>query len=687
VSGVIRRPPIGPDAFAFETGIVSAVLDRNTEALVIDGLTVISGGIDARLELRGDAMLSDPRLSGTATLESARIDGFFDALGLEPPIGFGQAPGGIVAAFDFDAGVADRTVSIGRYALSALGINATGQAELGSDGTLVADIDVPAFRPGDALIGSLGATLPEGVDLTTITSAELAASLVFATGSGRVEIGEYSIRLDTASANGSLTIDDVRSPERLNGNVTVLGLDNRLLGALFGAWLPESLVDAELGEFRLVTDFAWRPASRTAEFAPLTLSAYGLTGDGQLLISNAGGSFGLSGRAELAEFSPRVLFARFNLPVPQSADPSVLRSAELAASFDATNVRGEFRDIAITLDDSRITGEFSVEDFADPAYEFVLRADRINVDRYLPPRGTTDPEAEASNNERVLGGMRLASESMTGTVVDGVASVGRLTIGGMDFSQLSTGITLGDGRAALSSVRTELYGGEFDGGLSIDATGETGTVRLTGNTTNVAIEPLLTAMLGSAYISGSASFTLDLTGRGDTINEVLQSAAGSLDFSLANGEIDGTNLGFELCRAVNAVRNLRPPAASPDSTAFSIIRGSAVVSDGVATSSDLYATTGYLELTGRGRSRIVDQWIDHRYRAALTGPIPIAGCDDVNRSIANDPVPINFGLTGSFPDIEFNVDRSQLLEDWVRREARERVEERLQDAILDRIFN
>jgi AsmA protein len=380
------------------------------------------------------------------------------------------------------------------------------------------------------------------------------------------------------------------------------------------------------------------------------------------------------------------LLARFDLPVPQTADSTVFRSAELAASFETSGARGEFRDIAIKLDESRITGEFNVDDFADPTYRFVLRADRIDADRYLPPRAEPAVASGASAAKR-LGDIRLASEPLTSTNVSGTASVGHLKIGGMEFDQLSTELTFGGGRAALNPVRTQLYGGEFAGGLAIDATGDTGQVRLNGDMRRVNIRPLLEAMLGNAHLSGTGTLQLDLTGRGDTINEALQSAAGRMSVEFTNGVIEGVNLGRRLCQAVNSGRNLPAPAAAAAATAYNTIRGNATVSEGNASSSDLFAATGFVNLTGRGGVRLIDQWIDNQYRAELTGPVPIAGCEDLNRTIANNPIPVNFTLTGRLPDVEVGVDISQLLQDWARREVRQRAEDQVRGAILDRLLN
>ncbi|HUF73624.1 MAG TPA: AsmA family protein [Gammaproteobacteria bacterium] len=701
LAATFARPPVGPDRLELGARLLSFELDTETGSLVVNGLAASAGAVAASLNLSGVTMLSDPRLTGTVELRSETVAGLLEALGAGVPAdlapgGSAAASGGVAASARFDLGLASGTLVVERYTANLLGVEATGRAALAPDSGLSATIELAPFRPSEPLLALLGPRLPEAIDLRAISTASSSASLTRGAGSRGVNVTGLSITLDDARVEGRLSIDDLDAPTEIDGTLTATGLDNRLLGSLFGAWLPAPLVATNLGEFRLATSFVYEPASSTAAFAPLELTAYGLSGDGELTVAASGDALALSGRAALAEFSPRELLARFALPVPQTSDPTAFRSAEVAASFETTGSAGEFRDIAIELDDSRITGELDVSNFADPEYRFVLRADRIDADRYLPPRAAAGADAApaappaaaaAVAGEKRLGDLRLASEPLTATNVTGSASVGSLRIGGMEFEQLSTDVAFGDGRAALSSVRTELYGGSFAGGLTIDATDAPSVVRLTGDLGDVAIEPLLTAMLGDASLSGTGNVDLDLAGSGETINDALASAAGQIGVAFTNGEIEGMNLGRRLCETVNSARGLPAPAGAPNATLYSVIRATATVSEGVASTSDIYAATGYLELTGRGGIRLVDQRIDTEHRASLTGSVPIAGCEDLNRTIANDPIPFNFTLKGSFPEIEVGLDISQLLQDWARREVRQGVRERVEDAILDRLLN
>jgi uncharacterized protein involved in outer membrane biogenesis len=672
-------PPVGPARLDLTASIASIALDLDNERLVVNGFNARTGDIAAALDVAGETMLSDPRLSGTASLNRATLGALAQTFGFAlPPELSGDAQDAVTGNATFAVALAPLSIDLGDFAVNGLGAAVRGNAARDAGGGLTAHVEVPAFAPTPALRRLVAARLPADVDTSVIASANATVDLRLAAGSDRLELSAFTVGLDQTQLAGDLSVTGISAPSRITGRVTADGLDNRQLTALFGSWLPADMLEAELGQFHLATGFDYATDTGLARFDPLALTAYGLSGEGRLEVQTATSDLRLNGQASLATFSPRALLTRFDLPVPQSADPNALGRAQLAAAFETTGNSGRFRDIAITLDDSRITGEFSVENFADPSYRFVLRADRIDADRYLPPQAAEAPEAVAAaagaGTERKLGDMRLANDALSATVITGTASVGDLTIGGMRFEQLATDLAVGGGRLALSSLRTRLYGGEFAGGMTVDAAAEIPTVQLTGRSTNLAVQPLLDAMFGQANVSGTAAFDLDLSGRGDTVSEALQTAAGSMNFELRDGQIDGFNLDWVFCSAFNGADRAAPPPRAPELTRFSAISAAATVSEGIANTPTLSARTEHFEGTGSGRMRLVDSRVDYNLRVALVSPVAIASCERLNSQVGKS---FPFTYNGVLGEAVPKPDISQYLEDRARDAVRDRVGEAL----------
>lgn len=678
--------PVGPAAIDINAQFSALDFDRATETLGIEGLTTRTNGLEARWSLNATDVLSAPHVSGNTDFSATSIEALARLLDTELPEVLATSAvrqASLEGRSDFSLNLSPLTATLSNISLTALDVRASGTAELLANGEMLADIDAPAFQPGqrhlDLLAGLLN-EVPEPGELTTVGAR---AKLRVSADSNRVSVEEFAASFDELQLGGTFNIDTLSAATDVSGQLNATGLNQRLLTVFLGDAVPAELAGAEIGAFSLDSGFTHNSSSAMTVLEPLMLTAYGLSGDGRLAIDHSGSSLALSGQASLAAFSPRALLGRFDMPVPESADPSVLRSAQIAASFETRGDDGHFRDIAIALDDSRITGEFSVENFADPSYRFVLRADRIDVDRYLPPRG--NPDANAANaDERTLGDIELSTEAMSNNLVTGAASVGDLTIGGMRFQQFAAELSVGRGRAALTAVRTRLYDGEFAGSFVIDTADDSPTVQLTGTASDLALRPLLVAILGESSLSGNGNFDLNLTGDGTTIGDAMRTAAGSLEFSLRDGQLDGVNLGRELCAAMNRVDRLPAPASAPESTAYRSISGSATVSDGIVFAPNLAADTGYASLTGRTNLTLADIWLDSKFVARMTGPVDIGGCAELNRHI-DSSIPFGFTLAGKPPELDYGFDIAELLKAIAEKRARDRLQDRVNDRVQDAI--
>ena len=130
-----------------------------------------------------------------------------------------------------------------------------------------------------------------------------------------------------------------------------------------------------------------------------------------------------------------------------------------AIENDADNVRevlveggsknARLTDLTLGLDDSKITGNFAIEGFDDPAFKFALAVDAVDADRYLPPKKRDAQAGEATAGDLTLTDTDTVTEPnipsiRLGQVVD---STGNLTMsGGTVFidGPVGSGFAIGD---------------------------------------------------------------------------------------------------------------------------------------------------------------------------------------------------------------------------------------------------
>ena len=379
-----------------------------------------------------------------------------------------------------------------------------------------------------------------------------------------------------------------------------------------------------------------------------------------------------SGTASIAQFSPQELLQRFGLPPQPTSDPQAFTRATVATRFTVTKDGAELDDLVLALDETTIKGTFALQGFDAPAYRFALDVDRVDADRYLPPKAR-----DAQAGEQTAGDLELPQNNTMN--LDGTMQVGALKLAGMQFADVGSRIFIGSGDMKLENARARLYGGSFAGNFHVRAAGNDPGLALDGRASGLQLEPLIAALTGKPpNFSGTGSFDLNLAGKGRTIIENVQTAGGNVSFDMQSGAIKGFNLGRALCSAYNVTQRAPAPPELPAVTAYEAMKGSAVVTAGTATSNDLLARTSFMDVSGAGSLQLVLQQLDYELDAKLTAPIAIDNCETLDEFVGNE---LPFRIKGTVTEPTITPDFSKL----IRRQLREEVQERLEDRIKDRL--
>jgi len=668
--------PFGPAAFDVNVSLSDAEYDPMTQSLGIGGLVTEAAGIEATWQLGAQTLTDDPRIGGSVRIESGSLADALELFEIELPDGVEQRSlGSFNASADFQATADTQQLSLSNIETNFLGLTATGEASLDGAESLQARIDVPGFAPGETVLAFAAANLPETVNVEAFDRVAFTGNVDVDLETGAMSVRDIEAEMLGATASGELDIVPGANGNVVRGALKTSPVRPEVFAAAFADLLPENITANELGMVAVDTQFSYDAQADRATLNPLALEIFGLTGTGQIEVTALSTSATAIGQAQLAPFEPREFLRRFGQAVPQTSDSTALRSASLSARFEIDSESGRFENIAMSLDDSKINGNFTVNDFENPEYRFALDVDRIDVDRYLPPSAD-----EAEDGERVAGDIKLASEPLNALRLNGRVQVGDLNLAGLSFQELSTSIAVGGGKADIESARTKLYGGEFAGGFNVDTTGALPTMRLAGQLTGVQLDPLITALMGDSNFSGTATLDLALSGRGATVTDNLHSASGTMSFALRDGVVDGFNLGGTLCSVFNQVQKLPAPDSDvPKQTQYQLIQGTATVADGIASSSDLLARNSFMDTTGRGRLALVDQQVDYDFESKMTASMGIRGCESMDRLIGGSSFPWTLGGTIAEPQIlpDFG--------EYLRQRAEDQLRERLEESLGDRL--
>jgi uncharacterized protein involved in outer membrane biogenesis len=662
--------PTWPEGEQFELAWESLRYDGAAQTLALTGLETKSGTAAATWQIAGETLTDAPHLTGSVRLTADSAGDLLRLAAVAPPEGVDPASlGSLSLAATFDARPNDLNLGVRDIDARALGTRVSGEAEIDAS-TLTARIAIPRFAPSDALTALLASVLPEAVDARELGDLAFNGALEINLESGRTTIRNMSAELLGGSATGELTITPAGNGRTsLGGALKTSRFPSSAVAGLISGYLPEKIDAAEVGVLAIDARFDYDAEGDRVTVSPFAVEAFGLNAVGNATVTAASTRPRVVGDVRLAEFAPRAVLQRFGQPVPETSDPAALGRATVATRFTVDAENGSFENLSVQLDESTLTGSFAVANFADPSYRFDLSADRIDVDRYVPP-----PAGEAREGQRAAGDIGLEAEPLRAIRIEGQARVGDLKIANLRFQEVATHLAIGDGKATIDSAHAKLYGGEFNGGMFVDANGEMPTMTLRGRAADLQLTPLIEALTGAANVSGTGSFNIDLTGRGPTVTDNLRSAAGSMGFALRDGTLEGFNLGQVLCLAYNKLQRLPEPPDQPRVTQYQIIQADATVANGVATSPELLARTPFVDLTGSGTLVLADGVLDYGMRATLTNSIAIPNCSSMDRLIGGS---IPFTIKGPATGPVILPDFGQILQERVRDELGDRLRERL----------
>lgn len=669
----LRDPPVGPPELQIGATWSSGRLDLNTGTVEVVDLTTNTNGILASWELAGENLLDDPELTGSVQIVDESVGAALALLGLPLEA---DADANTLGGFDlraaFSVRAAGRELVLTGIDLEALDMRISGAVSADASGNASGRIDVPEFDPR-AVLDLIPADMIAGTDYSGIETLALAAD--FQVDGPRQQTSVRNIRAAVMDTSITGELDYFRAERRLEGSVSTSTIDPALVDQVFPSLLPDSLPPERLGTLRLATSFAYDTVTDELAFNSIEAEALGLLGTGELAVSELSGSPRLTGTVRIERFEPRDLLSRFDQPPPATSDPSALANVMIETRLDFTAERGSFADLRLQVDDSTITGELTVREFSNPEYSFSLEIDRVDVDRYLPPSAA--PQSGASADRPI----ELPTQAMHDLALNGRIVIDDLKLADIQFSDVSTLLAIQSGVGTIDSARARLYGGDFEGGIELDARGGIPQLAFDGTVVGVQLDPLFSALGGESALTGIGNFDLSLSGIGAGLGDVLETTAGRIDFALRDGAIRGFNLGHEMCSVWNTVRRLPQPAPTDvDFSTFQLLRGSAVVTDGIARTSDLQGTTSFIETTGRGQLDLATRNINYDLLATLTDSTGIAGCETLERLIG-DPIPLE--LTGNASAPKASFDFGEALEIYGREAAKEAVEERLREALDD----
>lgn len=379
-----------------------------------------------------------------------------------------------------------------------------------------------------------------------------------------------------------------------------------------------------------------------------------------------------AGQLALAELDLRAWLGERQITLPPMADPTTLRRVVLSAGWRLAAGRLDADTIDLRLDDTQVRGTAALLPGLARSVRFNLAADRIDLDRYLPPQAAPATAASAPAATAVpaspapIRGWWAAAAAAPGAAqapplaepspldLDGTLKIDELRLAHLVFGEADLRLAASGGQLRLDNRIGRFYQGRLEGRVGLDPRGAEPAWTLAQRATGVAVAPLLTDLTGLAQLTGSGDASADLSARGETTDALLRSASGRVTLALRDGRVQGVDL-EGLIAAAQARLGQGGGQGTAEHTRFSQLTATATVDQGVLHNEDLVATSDHLRVTGKGRIDLPAQRLDYRLEPVFVRPPQGRGIKEL------EGVPIPVRLTGTFDQPVWNVDLAAAL--------------------------
>ncbi len=551
------------------------------------------------------------------------------------------------------------------------------------------DIRLETGRIREATPTRVEGTFRLGLDKPRVAgTVELASGLEFALGERRYRLNGLNLKMNGQA--GSITGLDVAltgAAEVVLGTAAAsLVLKDATL-AFKGRQGPEVLdVAVAVPRFRLDPErvdagetTVKAKVERPGGAASLTATLAGLAGDARQFRSSRL-ELELDGRQGEARFRGRLtsplegrLEARtFDLPgidgqLEWTSPGLAQKTLKLALAGRAQgDLARQQASLAVhgRLDDSPVDARLALASFQPPRLGFDVAIDRLDLDRYRPPRPKGAPPQP---------GGPIDLSALKGIDADGSVRVGELKVANVRASQVRLRLRANDGRITLDPLSANLYQGTIEGSVSATATASP-RILVRQNLSNVSIGPLLRDLADKDLLEGRGHVVVDVATQGPTADALRKALSGTAALRLSDGAIKGVNIAALLRQARTALAGAgASQAASPSQqTDFTELAASFRIRDGVAHNEDLTAKSPLLRLAGRGDIDIGGGTLDYVLKAALVGTLEGQGGRDLAQ-LRGVSVPVR--IQGPMEAPRFSLDVSSLITE----SARARLEEKKQE--------
>jgi AsmA protein len=364
---------------------------------------------------------------------------------------------------------------------------------------------------------------------------------------------------------------------------------------------------------------------------------------------------------KLAPLVVREWLPRLGVAIPTTRDEKALSLVSASGDFAYGKQAVHVSHLQAALDDTHLKGILAV-DLNTDAVSFDLVVDTLDVDRYLPPPpppGTPVPVTPPAPPPK-------SAEASKPLDANGTLSVGSIHFSPLDLTNVRVTVATTDKVMHIFPLKAQVYGGQYSGDVTLDSRTATPALSLDEHLSGIDVGKLMAKDSKYLHVSGRGNVDLKGTARGQGAEAILKTLNGKFDMNVADGAVEGIDLGFALAQADALIgKHQLSNAPNTKRTKFTALNMSADIAAGIAATHDITLASPVMKITGQGSANLPAKTVD------------LALLADTLKTAGNTPLKIPVKVTGSMTDPTVRPDVEAL--------AKGQLKEKLKDVLQDKL--
>ncbi|CCH49838.1 AsmA family protein [Pseudodesulfovibrio piezophilus] len=421
----------------------------------------------------------------------------------------------------------------------------------------------------------------------------------------------------------------------------------------------------------------------TIRLDEIIMDALGLHLNGNAFVTTSQQNISYTATLNLTETNLKAVLQSLGTTL-ETTDPSALTKVSAALKLLGSTDSASLESLAIKLDDTTVTLDGSVRNFAHPALEVNVDIDAIDVDRYLPPAAEQSEESsmQTKQTETPSPAVEPDLSALRSLNLTSKITIGKIKAMNLTVTDILCETTASNGVVTSNPISAKLYDGSLKASSILNANPRLASWKEQATLTDVQAGPLLKDMTGTDPLLGTTVVKYDLVGSGLTPDTIKKSLGGTASFAFTNGAINGINIAKMIRNAFNVLKGKTTSDDQSEKTDFAELLGSANIRQGHVTNNDLLMKSPLLRVTGKGWADLPDNTVDYLSTVTVVGTLK--GQDGASiEELTGLPLPIS--IKGSLDAPQIGLDTKALAEALFKgtfKKGTKGLEETLRNSIL-----